>query len=98
MLNIKPICGEKEGEIVMLEKARGYGKAVKRLIEIIKENTPDIENRTVGISHTKCYEKAAAFKDELIKALHLKEKSVIITEAHGLVASYANKGGFVVAV
>jgi DegV family protein with EDD domain len=96
MLNIKPICGEKDGEIIMIEKARGYNKAVKRLIEIIKENAPDIENRIVGISHTICYEKAAAFKDELLKAFRVKD--VIITEARGLVASYANKGGFVVSV
>ncbi|MDR1663610.1 MAG: DegV family protein, partial [Clostridiales bacterium] len=42
MLNIRPICGENgAGEIKMLDKARGHGKAVKRLIEIIKANTPD---------------------------------------------------------
>jgi fatty acid-binding protein DegV len=80
----------------MLDKARGHGKAVKRLIEIIKANTPDIENRILGISHVKCYEKAVAFKDELLKILRVRE--VIITEATGLVATYANRGGIVLAL
>jgi DegV family protein with EDD domain len=96
VLNVKPICGANNGEIKLFDKARGYNKAVKRLIEIIRENTPDIENRIVGISHVKCYEKALAFKDELIKALRVKD--VIITEAKGLITIYANRGGFVVSL
>jgi DegV family protein with EDD domain len=95
LLSIKPICGaDGAGEIKLFDKTRGYNKAVKRLIEIIRENTPDIEGRIVGISHVKCYEKAAAFKDELMKTL--KVKDVLITEARGLIAIYANRGGFVV--
>lgn len=97
MLNIKPICGDdKNGSLCMLEKARGHQKAVKRLIEIIKENTPDIENRVIGISHTRCFERAVAFKDDLLKGLRVKD--VIITEATGLIATYAGIGGVVVAL
>ena len=96
MLNIKPICGSDGGEIKMFEKARGYNKAVKRLIEMIRENTPDLHEKVLAISHTKCLEKALAFKDELLKAINIKD--VIVTESNGLIASYANRGGFVVAV
>lgn len=97
MLNIKPICGDdNNGEIKMIEKARGHNKAVKRLVEIIKENTPDLENKIVGISHTKCLERAIAFKEELMSSIRVKD--VVIMEATGLIASYANRGGFVVAV
>lgn len=97
MLNIKPICGaDDKGQIKLFDKARGYNKAAKRLIEIIKENTPDLENRVVGISHVKCYEKALAFKEDLINIL--KVKDVFITEAKGLITIYANRGGFVVSL
>jgi DegV family protein with EDD domain len=97
MLNIKPVCGaDGSGNIKLFDKARGYNKAVKRLIEIIKENTPDLESRVVGISHVKCYEKALAFKNELTKALRVKD--VFITEASGLIAIYGNRGGFVVSL
>jgi DegV family protein with EDD domain len=97
LLNIKPICGAGEdGQIKLFDKARGYNRAVKRLIEIIRENTPDIENRIVGISHVKCYEKAVTFKEELMKVLRVKD--VFITEAKGLITIYGNRGGFVVSL
>lgn len=97
LLNIKAICGDNTaGEIRMVDKARGHNKAVKRLVQIIKESTPDLENRIVGISYVKCYERAVAFKEELLSVM--KVKDVVIMEARGLVATYANRGGFVVAV
>ncbi len=96
LLNIKPICTEKNGEIAMMDKARGYNKAVRRMIEIIRENTPNLENAIVGISHVKCYEKAVALKDDILRAIRVKD--VFITEARGIVTTYANKGGVVVSV
>jgi DegV family protein with EDD domain len=97
LLNIKLICGaDGSGNIKMMDKTRGYNRAVKRLIEIIKENTPDIESRIVGISHCKCYEKAVAFKDEFLKVLRVKD--VFITECTGTIATYANRGGFIVSL
>jgi len=95
-LNVKPICTESEGEIKMLDKARGYTKAITKLVELIKENTHDIEERVVAISHVKCYEKAVALKEEILK--HLKVKDVLIEECRGVVATYANRGGVVLAL
>ncbi|MCL2527321.1 MAG: DegV family protein [Defluviitaleaceae bacterium] len=95
-LNVKPICGDHEGEIKMIDKARGYNKAIAKLVEVIKENTHDLEERVVAISHCKCYEKAVALKDEILK--HLKVKDVLIEECKGVVATYANRGGVVVAL
>ena len=95
-LNIKPICGDHEGEIKMVDKARGFTKAASKLVEFIKNNTPDIEERIVAISHCKCYEKAVALKDEVLK--HLKVKDVLIEECKGVIATYANRGGLVLAL
>jgi len=95
-LNIKPICGDEEGEIKLVDKARGYGKAISKLVEVIKNSTPDIEERIVAISHCKAYEKAVALKDEVLK--HLKVKDVLIEECKGVIATYANRGGVVVAL
>jgi DegV family protein with EDD domain len=96
LLSIKPICGDHEGEIKMLDKARGYTKSMKRLVEIIKNNTPDIESRIISITHVKCLEKALALKDELIK--HLTAKDIMIQECRGVTTTYANRGGLVVAL
>ena len=95
-LNVKPICGAFEGEIKMEDKARGYTRAVAKLVEIIKNSTLDLEERVVAISHCKCYEKAVALKDEVLK--HLKVKDVLIQECKGVVATYANRGGVVLAL
>ncbi|MCL2218230.1 MAG: DegV family protein [Defluviitaleaceae bacterium] len=95
-LNVKPICGDNEGEIKMVDKARGYTKAVKRLVQIIKENTPDIESRVIGITHVKAYEKALALKEELLA--HLCAKDILIQECRGITTTYGNRGGVVVAL
>jgi DegV family protein with EDD domain len=95
-LGIKPICTEQEGEIKMLEKGRGYTKSMKRLVEIIKANTPDIESRIISITHVKAIEKALALKDELLS--HLRAKSILIQECRGVTTTYANRGGVVVAL
>jgi len=95
LLNIKPVCGSDNGEIKMLDKARGYGKALNRLVSIIKENTPDIESRIVSITHVKAYEKAIALKDELSK---LMPKDIIIQESRGVTTTYGQRGGVVVAL
>jgi len=95
-LNVKPICGADNGEIKMLDKARGYDKALKKLVQTIKTNTPDIESRIVGISHVKAYEKAVALKDEILQ--HMRPKDIIIKESGGVITTYATRGGVVVAV
>jgi len=96
LLNVKPICGALDGEIVMKDKARGYNKAMARLVALIKETTMDLEDRVVAISHCKCYEKAVALKDEILKQLNVKD--VLIQECKGVVATYANRGGIVLAL
>jgi len=96
LLNVKPICGSHDGEIVMKDKARGYNKAMSKLVEMIKDTTLDLEERVVAISHCKCYEKAVALKDEILK--HLNVKDVLIQECKGVIATYANRGGIVLAL
>ena len=96
LLNIKPICGADNGEIKMMDKARGYKKALTRLVNLIKENTPDIENRVVGITHVKALDRALALKEELLK--HLKVKDVVIQECKGVTATFGYTGGIVVAL
>jgi len=95
-LNVKPICGSDNGEIKMLDKARGYSKALARLVNIIKESTPDIESRIISITHVKAYEKAVELKQTLTK--HLNAKDIIIHESRGVTTTYGSRGGIVVAL
>lgn len=95
-LNVKPICGDNNGEIKMLDKARGYTKAVKKLVQMMKANTPDIGNRVIGITHVKAYKKAIALKEEIMA--QITPKDIIIQECRGVTTVYANRGGVIVAV
>ena len=95
-LNVKPICSEEGGEIKMLDKGRGYNKSLSKLVQIIKENTPDIESRVIAITHVKAYEKAVAMKEELLKVV--SPKDILIQECRGVTTTYANRGGVVVAL
>ena len=96
LLNVKPICGEENGEIKMLDRARGTTKAIAKLVQIIKNNTSDIESRVVGITHVKAYEKAVQLRDEILA--HLKPKDIFIEECGGITTTYANRGGVIVAL
>jgi len=96
LLSIKPICmGTREGVIAMAGKAKGFKKAIDRLIELILEEKLDYENRILAISHVKCVEKAIYFKDEVIKKINFKD--IMIVEARGVIATYANALGIVIA-
>lgn len=94
MLSIKPICAGIEGKIAFVDKARGYSKAVGKLVDIMVKDKVDFENRILGITHVKCLEKAEQFRDEVMKRIPFKD--VIIMESRGLVATYANRNGIVI--
>ncbi|MCL1786580.1 MAG: DegV family protein [Defluviitaleaceae bacterium] len=96
LLNVKPICGDENGEIKMVDKARGYTKALARLVKIIKESTPDIESRVISITHVKAYEKAVALKDALLEQVNAKD--IIIHESNGATTTYGGRGGIVIAL
>jgi DegV family protein with EDD domain len=91
ILSIKLICGENNGEIILVDKVLGYKRTIARLIEIMKKSDLAFEDRILGITHVKCLEKALEYKDEILKKINFKE--VVICEARGLIATYAQTGG-----
>lgn len=94
ILNIKLIMKANEfGEIELAEKARGVGKAFKRLAEIIENTNVNFSDRIAVISHANAFEKALGLKDSLKK---LKFKDIIIVETNGLSTSYVNDGGVII--
>jgi len=95
LLSIKPICGGVDGRIEFVDKARGYKNAISRLIEIMKSSGENFEEKTLSISHCRCLDKALEFKEEVSK--RIKFKDVLIAETSALCATYANRGGIIVA-
>ena len=95
LLSIKPILGGVDGKLTLLDKARGYNKAVAKLIDMIKAEKADFENRILGISHAKCLEKAKKLRDTICAQIPFKDS--IILDMSGLITAYANRGGMVIA-
>ena len=93
MLSIKPICKALDGEIALVDKARGTGKAIAKLVDIVCKEGGDFENKILAISHVKALEKATKLKDEVAKRVNFKK--IIILECRGLNSTYAARGGLI---
>lgn len=93
-LSIVPIMKSNDGDIELQEKARGAKAAFNRLIEIVGEQSINMEDKILGISHCNAFEKAKEFKDEILK--RYKFKDVKIFETKGLSTYYAGEGGIII--
>ena len=97
VLNIKPVMGATDdGLIIQLGQARGMERSLKKMIEIIVENTKNIEEKVLAISHVNCLERAMWVKEEILKLA--KFKDITIADTAGVATLYANDGGIIVAV
>lgn len=95
-LNIKPIMGaDSEGNIALIEKARGSNKAFQRMVEMIVETAKNAEGKVIAISHANNPERAQWLKEEIQKSCQFKE--VIIVQTAGLSSLYLDNQGIIVA-
>jgi fatty acid-binding protein DegV len=85
--------GAEEGNIVLIDKARGSKRAFKKLAQIISESGVNFEERVLAISHADALQKALDLKEELKK---LNFKDIIIVQTKGLSTAYVNDGGVIV--
>ncbi|SCP97104.1 DegV family protein [Anaerobium acetethylicum] len=94
-LNIKPVMGATpEGTIYQIDQARGMNKALAKMVSVIEKNTPDSEERILGISHCNCPERAEYVKGELQR--NMKFRDVLIVDTAGISSTYASDGGIIV--
>ncbi len=94
VLNLKPIMGEEDGTIKLVENVRGTKKAFRRLVELIGETGEKLEEKILAISHANALERAEELKREIQK--RYKFKDIILVKQAGLSTSYANEGGIII--
>jgi DegV family protein with EDD domain len=70
LLNLKPILTVDDGKIVAIDKARGMKKALKRIVEIMREQGAELKGQIVKVGHA----------DNLV---HLEEFKSAIKEVYG---------------
>lgn len=93
-LNIKPIMGAQEGEIIKLDQARGVERALQRMIKFIEEDVKGAKNRILGIAHCNNFERALYVKEEILKRVPFSK--CFISNTAGIASLYANEGGIIV--
>lgn len=95
-LNIKPIMGaDSEGEIKLIDKARGSARAFQRMVDLIVENAKSAEERVLAISHVNNLERAMWIKEELLKRCNFKD--IIVVQTSGLSSLYCDNQGIILA-
>lgn len=90
VLNIKPILKMSEGKLVLEDKVRGRKKAIKWLIDWMKNNHFNLSNQTVGINHSN----DEAYALELIEEIqvHFAPKEIILSQTGCVVGTHAGPG------
>ncbi len=97
-LNLRPLMGSNDGEIALIEKARGTQMAMQKLVENVMKETQHAANKslTLVMANCNCAQRAGELKDELmLKCKALKE--VVSVPTAGLSSLYANDGGIILA-
>ena len=95
-LNIKPVMGAEDGEIIQRAKTIGMKKALNKLVEICLEEVKNPEEKRLMITQVNCPERVEIVKKKLTAATKFKE--VLVFDAAGVSSMYANDGGVVVTV
>lgn len=91
LLNIKPIIFINDnGELINAVNIRGRKKAIRFLVDKLKERGNDFENMVVGISHGDCLEDAEHLRDIIKSEFGVKE--VLINYVGPVIGSHVGPG------
>ncbi|MFZ5969809.1 MAG: DegV family protein [Bacillota bacterium] len=94
LLNIKPILKLKDGKLVLEDKVRGRKKAIKWVIDWIKEQKIDLSNQTIGINHSNDEEYVHEFITSIRENFQVKE--IIVSETGCVVGTHAGPGAIAI--
>ncbi len=100
VLNLRPVMGANDGEIVLLEKARGTKAAMEKLVGQVAKKAQQLKDagethETLVITYCGCKERAEHLRDEIYKKVDSVKKIIVV--ATGVLSTvYANQGGIIV--
>ena len=91
MLNVKPILiVDNDGKLVPAQKVRGRKKAIRVLMEELKDRGINIEEQTIYIVHGDCIEDAEYLKNMIMEELNVKD--VIINCLGPVIGTHTGPG------
>lgn len=91
LLNIKPtLFLDDEGKLIQGEKIKGKKKALRFLVNEVREKAVDTENEILYICQGDCLEEAETLRDMILE--EVKFKNVIINYVGNVVGAHAGPG------
>ena len=91
LLNIKPsLIVDKQGKVVPGSKIKGRKKALKYIINEIKEKGLDLNNQVLFIAHADCLEEAKELKEMIL--LEVNVKDIIINSIGTVIGTHGGPG------
>lgn len=93
-LNIKPVMGADNGEIIQRSQTIGIKKALSRMAELVVQEVKKPEEKRLIITHCNALERAEQVKKMILEKMRFKE--CIIMDTRGVSSMYANDGGVIV--
>lgn len=93
-LNLYPIMGAEEGQIIKLSQARGKKRALKKLVQHMSDFGEEFKDKVVAVSHAGNLEEAEQLKKMIQKKL--KPKQIYLITMSALNYMYADDRGIIV--
>jgi DegV family protein with EDD domain len=91
VLNVKPILGIQEGEVVPLKRVRGNQKAFMEFVRAFREGSPQGPGLRVGIAHADAPERAEALA-EMVRRERPDAEIELTTTLGAVIGTHAGPG------
>jgi DegV family protein with EDD domain len=91
LLNVKPILGIEDGEVIPLKRVRGSQKALEELCALLVAGTKDAESLRIGFAHAAAPERLATL-ERLIREARPRAEIEITTSLGAVVGAHAGPG------
>jgi DegV family protein with EDD domain len=93
-LNIKPVMGADDGNILQIGQGIGMKKGLAKMAEAVIKDAVHPEIKRLMITHCNNLKGAESLKKQILEKINVKE--TIIMDARGVSSMYANDGGVIV--
>jgi len=91
LLNVKPILGIEDGEVVPLKRVRGSGRAIEELGSLLAAATDDVASLRIGIAHAAAPDRAAAL-ERIVREARPRAVVEVVTSLGAVVGAHAGPG------
>jgi len=91
LLNVKPILGLEEGEVVPLKRVRGSQKALEELRDLLVAATGETPSLRIGLAHAAAPERVATL-ERLVREARPRAQVEIVTSLGAVVGTHAGPG------